>query len=904
MSSKIIAMQNAIDNTFYSQERSIRIGDIDFYPLDKATFADNCQNVDYNSATSVNNLGICYFYGRGVPQDYRKALGYFITAADMGDKVAQYNAGYCYEENFGIEPHTNRAVEYYTRAAERGDAFAQYALARFCNFGIWVKEDIAQRDEWYRRAFENFEHLAEHGDMYAQFMLAVCYYGGQGVEADSVTAVRIYTELAECGYVKALLRLSDLYGCSRYVENDNTKKRALRKQAIACYQRAAEQGDAYSQYMVGHCDVYNGSASKSKRDNAIEWFAKAAEQGYPLAMREMGACYKYGGKNYAKDFDKAAEWYLKAFDRGDVYAIISMGHCFYKQGEHQDYSKAVECFTKAVEYCGAEQAREMIELGRCYKFGYGVPQNYEKAFEYYKKSAELGYRGAAYYLGCFYAIGDGVEQDYKEAAKWFARAAEMGDGYAKFCLAVCYAEGKGVERDYVKAVCWYNGARPSVCAFEECGIYNNLFGKGKVSWKSAVPDQWNERAAQEIVEQFELAGRYCSGDGVEQDYARAAQIYQKLTHYGSDKKSYFCLALCYAYGKGVEQSYSTAAQWYIDAEEAVDLAQQKELYAVFCGDEDAEWDAQIVIDWYQKAASEGLYLAQDRLAECYFTGNGVEQDYAKAGELFLKAAERCSVNCRSLGRLADCYYYGRGIEQDFVEAAKWYKKASDYGDVYAKYMLAGCYAKGEGVAQDWGTAFWLYDALVRKNDDTEAKFCLAVCYADGKGVEQNYRTAVDYYIAVENAGMDILEQAKVYKENFGEDGSKWDFGRLLGWYKNAADQNDAEAQCRLADCYNVGDGVEQDYRIAAEWYRKAAEHDNSHAQCMLADYYAKGKGVEQDYIEAVRWYTKSAGYGNQTAIADLSRLKANLKQRGICSNCGGKLNFLTKKCKACGKRAE
>lgn len=899
MSSKIIAMQNAIDNTFYSQERSIRIGDIDFYPLDKATFAENCQNVDYNSATSVNNLGICYFYGRGVPQDYRKALGYFITAADMGDKVAQYNAGYCYEENFGIEPHTNRAVEYYTRAAERGDAFAQYALARFCNFGIWVKEDIAQRDEWYRRAFENFEHLAEHGDMYAQFMLAVCYYGGQGVEADSVTAVRIYTELAECGYVKALLRLSDLYGCSRYVENDNTKKRALRKQAIACYQRAAEQGDAYSQYMVGHCYYHPDIVDY---DSAVEWYTKATEQGYADAMYMLAMCYQ-SGKGVEADHQKSIELYSQAVKIGYFDALLFGADCYYDSPIVNDYEKAVEWYKKAVGYARVGQSNAFMKLGECYKNGYGVKKDCNEAIEWYTKALEYDDFRAAFCLADLYARGDDIPRDYSAAAKWFTFAAENDNQQASFCTAVCYGEGIGVEQDYIKAQYWLffaGGVEPKEREF----LYSEYFNNDNSKWNEQVADQWNERAAQEIVEQFELAGRYCSGDGVEQDYAKAAQIYQKLTHYGSDKKSYFCLALCYAYGKGVEQSYSTAAQWYIDAEEAVDLAQQKELYAVFCGDEDAEWDAQIVIDWYQKAASEGLYLAQDRLAECYFTGNGVEQDYAKAGELFLKAAERCSVNCRSLGRLADCYYYGRGIEQDFVEAAKWYKKASDYGDVYAKYMLAGCYAKGEGVAQDWGTAFWLYDALVRKNDDTEAKFCLAVCYADGKGVEQNYRTAVDYYIAVENAGMDILEQAKVYKENFGEDGSKWDFGRLLGWYKNAADQNDAEAQCRLADCYNVGDGVEQDYRIAAEWYRKAAEHDNSHAQCMLADYYAKGKGVEQDYIEAVRWYAKSAGYGNQTAIADLARLKANLKQRGICSNCGGKLNFLTKKCKACCKRAE
>jgi TPR repeat protein len=40
--------------------------------------------------------------------------------------------------------------------------------------------------------------------------------------------------------------------------------------------------------------------------------------------------------------------------------------------------------------------------------------------------------------------------------------------------------------------------------------------------------------------------------------------------------------------------------------------------------------------------------------------------------------------------------------------------------------------------------------------------------------------------------------------------------------RKAAEQNDAEAQCKLGNCYRRGEGMAKDYIEAANWYRKAA----------------------------------------------------------------------------------
>ena len=53
------------------------------------------------------------------------------------------------------------------------------------------------------------------------------------------------------------------------------------------------------------------------------------------------------------------------------------------------------------------------------------------------------------------------------------------------------------------------------------------------------------------------------------------------------------------------------------------------------------------------------------------------------------------------------------------------------------------------------------------------------------------------------------------------------------WYRNAADQGLAEAQLRLAECYEKGQGVPKDMDEAIRWYRKAAEQGNKDAEKRL-----------------------------------------------------------------------
>ena len=78
------------------------------------------------------------------------------------------------------------------------------------------------------------------------------------------------------------------------------------------------------------------------------------------------------------------------------------------------------------------------------------------------------------------------------------------------------------------------------------------------------------------------------------------------------------------------------------------------------------------------------------------------------------------------------------------------------------------------------------------------------------------------------------------------------------WFRKAAAQEHAGAQCAIGFCYDRGEGVEQNRELAATWYKKAAERGSAQAMGGLGWLYRMGKGVEQDYALAVAWWENGA----------------------------------------------
>ena len=66
-------------------------------------------------------------------------------------------------------------------------------------------------------------------------------------------------------------------------------------------------------------------------------------------------------------------------------------------------------------------------LGYIYDEGLGIDKNKDKAYEYYKSSADQGNICAQHNLGHSYENGDVTNIDYEESIKWYKLAADKGN---------------------------------------------------------------------------------------------------------------------------------------------------------------------------------------------------------------------------------------------------------------------------------------------------------------------------------------------------------------------------------------------------------------------------------------------------------------------------------------------
>ena len=175
-------------------------------------------------------IGTVYYNGHGVKKDYTEALNWFVKAAEHGNAEAQYNVGSMYARGEGTAYDLKKALEWFLKAAEQGFAAAEQAL------DILVNEETAFD---YDEARKWLQKKAEHGDINSLIILGESYLGKKN-----------------------------------YAE------------AVKCFQKAAEQGNAEGQFYFASC-CHEGCGIQQDNEKAKFWFQKAAEQGNEEAAEAL-----------------------------------------------------------------------------------------------------------------------------------------------------------------------------------------------------------------------------------------------------------------------------------------------------------------------------------------------------------------------------------------------------------------------------------------------------------------------------------------------------------------------------------------------------------------------------------------------------------------------------------------
>lgn len=184
-------------------------------------------------AGALNQLGICYYRGRGVEKDEGKALEYYTLAADKGLDSAQYNLASLYANYYRDFFDQELAIKYYRLAAGQGHIEAQYDLAEFLMYtdGRDLEEDRRESVKWYALA-------AEQGHVEAQYSLGYLYYVGidNVIEQNHNEAIRWFTLAAE----------HDHWQAKKYLQNQVFITSNPKDQYVVEGQRASFTVEAFS----------------------------------------------------------------------------------------------------------------------------------------------------------------------------------------------------------------------------------------------------------------------------------------------------------------------------------------------------------------------------------------------------------------------------------------------------------------------------------------------------------------------------------------------------------------------------------------------------------------------------------------------------------------------------------
>jgi hypothetical protein len=99
--------------------------DSENYPFE---FALNLPAAEKGDAVAQLNIGLMYYKGQGVEQDYAEAVKWWRKAAEQGCAGAQYNLGVTYDKGQGVGRDSMEAVKWWRKAAEQGHVDAQNIL--------------------------------------------------------------------------------------------------------------------------------------------------------------------------------------------------------------------------------------------------------------------------------------------------------------------------------------------------------------------------------------------------------------------------------------------------------------------------------------------------------------------------------------------------------------------------------------------------------------------------------------------------------------------------------------------------------------------------------------------------------------------------------------------------------
>lgn len=217
------------------------------------------------------------------------------------------------------------------------------------------------------------------------------------------------------------------------------------------YTKSAEQGHPEANFRLGFCYEVGHAVKEQSFEKAKELYIRAAKKSHTGALNTLGAILRYS------DPDLAFEYFKSATIRGNLDAMCNIGLCYLTGiGASKNYTLAVRHFTAAAEH---GHYPSLYHLGNCAALGLGFSSQLSLAFKYWSLAAVEGHcPESSYFVGrCFYD-GTAIPQNYDKAFEWFCISARRGNPFASFWEGFCYRKGHGTISNETSALDCFNRA--------------------------------------------------------------------------------------------------------------------------------------------------------------------------------------------------------------------------------------------------------------------------------------------------------------------------------------------------------------------------------------------------------------------------------------------------------------
>lgn len=168
--------------------------------------------------------------------------------------------------------------------------------------------------------------------------------------------------------------------------------------------------------------ILAGCASQPEQPSPeIQSLITRAQSGDVKAQFQLANAYDYG-RGVRRNGSEAEKWYRMAAEGGLAESQNSLGSLYQAEKRYKD---ALTWYEKAAMQ---DHALATNNLGYLYDLGLGVPQDRQKGYELYLRSAELGWAEAMFNIGQMYGAGQLGQPDLVKGCMWTLRALKYSEG--------------------------------------------------------------------------------------------------------------------------------------------------------------------------------------------------------------------------------------------------------------------------------------------------------------------------------------------------------------------------------------------------------------------------------------------------------------------------------------------